>query len=248
MELFGLQICPPFSCLPPLLVPAWLILPVVVQHPPDRHGAKCLLAGGLGEGAQEEAMSKLPEKLCLCSLLASSASPPGKEWAGRFAWCWRITSDIPGPSAPTALPPGQIAWSHPNPSGKSLELPIPAAQPWLHGCTAQQTAALGPLPSPLPPLGGCCEGQTVTVHTGTRGRGDVAPRLPPTLLCAVPGFSGEASTGGGRCGDESRAWGYPEPGREQAGAWGLHLGRDVGMCPFSIHQQKWYPQKPETPQ
>lgn len=73
-------------------------------------------------------MSKLPEKLCLCSLLARSASPPGQECAGRFAWRWQITLDIPGPSAPTALPPGQIAWSHPNPSGKSLEFPIPAAQ------------------------------------------------------------------------------------------------------------------------
>lgn len=74
-------------------------------------------------------MSKLPEKLCLCSLLTRWAFPSGEEGTGRFAWCWQITSDIPGPSAPKALPPGQIAWSHPNPSGKSLEFPSPATQP-----------------------------------------------------------------------------------------------------------------------
>lgn len=74
-------------------------------------------------------MSKLPEKPCLCSLLTRWSPPPGEVWAGRFAQCWQITSDIPGPSAPKALPPGQIAWSHPNPSGKSLELPSPSAQP-----------------------------------------------------------------------------------------------------------------------
>lgn len=49
-------------------------------------------------------MSKLPEKLCLCSLLTRWAFPSGEEGTGRFAWCWQITSDIPGPSAPKALP------------------------------------------------------------------------------------------------------------------------------------------------
>lgn len=87
-------------------------------------------------------MSKLPEKLCICSLLARSASPPGQEWAGRFAGCLQITSDIPAPSAPepNCLEPSKSFWQEPGVSCPCC----PALTPSM----AKQRAALGPLPSP----------------------------------------------------------------------------------------------------
>lgn len=99
-------------------------------------------------------MSKLPEKVCLYSLLARSASPPGQEWADRFAWCWQITSDIPGPSAPQGPP----SWANCLKSTKSFWQEPGVSHPCcpaLIPSMAKQTAALGPLSSPLAPLGGC---------------------------------------------------------------------------------------------
>lgn len=50
-------------------------------------------------------MSKMTEKLCLCSQLARLTSLSGQERAGRFAWCRQVTLDIPGATfSPQYLP------------------------------------------------------------------------------------------------------------------------------------------------
>lgn len=191
-------------------------------------------------------MSKMPEKLCLCSLLARPASPPRQEWMSGIAWCRQV---IPGATFSPRCPP---SWANHLETTKSLcqepgvshpHHPTPAPS------VAKQTAALGPLPSPLPPFGeGCCEGRQRQRTRGTRGGGDMAPGLPSTPALCPPRLLGRrASAGGGRCGEGPGVWGHPQPRRGWRGMRGTHLAEDVGTCPLSVHHPKRCPEMPESP-
>lgn len=105
VELFGLQTCPPLPCLPPLLVPAWLMLPTVVQRPPDRHSAKGLLDRGFvwrssGGSHEQTTRATLPFLSCL---LTRSASPQGRSGQAGLLGAARsprtsLSLQPPGPS------------------------------------------------------------------------------------------------------------------------------------------------------
>ena len=100
-------------------------------------------------------MSKMPEKLCLCILLARPASPLGWEQVGRFTWCRQVTLDIPGVIFSPQCPP---SWANCLETTESLcqERGVSHPQhPALAPSVAKQMAAPGPLPSPLPLFRGC---------------------------------------------------------------------------------------------
>lgn len=103
-------------------------------------------------------MSKMPGKLCLCSLLAGPAS-------SLFAWCRQATSDIP---EATSSPPCPHSWAKHPETPKSLcqepDLPSPPLIPGsIHGEVNGSRAS----PFSFSSLWGlCCKGQTVTAHAG----------------------------------------------------------------------------------
>lgn len=159
--------------------------------PPDRHSAKGLVdrgfvwrsSGGSHEQTTRETLPLLP--------VDKVGFPTG---AGVGRQVCMVLPDHLGHPRPFS-PQGPPSWANRLESFKPFcQEPGVSCRgcPALIPSMAKQTAALGPLPSPLPLLGGVLCRADSDSDTVKCGRGDVAPRLPSTPALCPPWLLGRS--------------------------------------------------------